>query len=327
MHNEQPRLSDNDLNTHCFVVMSRDRPHMLRQALSSLVVSPVTPINICVSDNSSSSELSLEAESVAKSFNCSFRSSSDVSISRHYHEIFSGLKYDFITILHDDDLVIPGFVESVLSEIQLDNYFSVLGFNALMFQTVNASSNSYKLTRCSPAPTCLSRSNLVLSKPFDVLFQWVGPFCTGIVPFSGLTFNASLYDRSFFDFYSKGNLFFDTLLVLIFSEMAPIKWNTQSTLVMIRVHDLRLTECADFSDSKSFANAVLSRYFSDWRVFVLMYYFLSTRKLSHAYISGSKMTLLIFLRYFLSLVLCSLVWPVNFVRHLIRKLSSLLTSF
>ena len=96
---------------------------------------------------------------------------------------------------------------------------------------------------------------------------------------------------------------------------------------MIRVHDLRLTECADFSDSKSFANAVLSRYFSDWRVVVLMYYFLSTRKLSHAYISGSKMTLLIFLRYFLSLVLCSLVWPVNFVRHLFRKLSNLLTSF
>ena len=73
--------------------------------------------------------------------------------------------------------------------------------------------------------------------------------------------------------------------MLIFSEMAPIKWNTQSTLVMIRVHDLRLTECADFSDSKSFANAVLSRYFSDWRVVVLMYYFsINTQVISCVYI-------------------------------------------
>ena len=34
----------------------------------------------------------------------------------------------------------------------------------------------------------------------------------------------------------------------------------QATLLMIRVHDLRLTEAAGFSDAMSFANAVAKRY-------------------------------------------------------------------
>ena len=300
---------------------------MLIQALNALSASTVSSFNICISDNSSTTQLKMSAKSVAHRFECLFRESHNVSVSRHYHEIFTDLNYDFITILHDDDLVMPGFVESILFEIQQDHRFSVLGFNAIMFQTKSHPYKSLAKTLTSSVPMLLSDNNIVLCNPFDVLFHWVSPFCTGIVPVSGLTFNTSLYQESFFEFYDQGCLYFDTLLVLLFSEVAPVKWYSQATLLMIRVHDLRLTEAAGFSDAMSFANAVAKRYKNSWKISLILGYFLAARKLPNLFRKNLKERTSSYFRYCGLLTACYFVWPVKFVRLMLGRLSRLISNF
>lgn len=302
---------------------------MLRQSLKALSAQceSESAVNIYVSDNSSNFQNSRKVELLCNQFDVGFRASENVSVAQHYHDIFMSLKFAYLTILHDDDLVMPGFVCSVFSEIQQDDSFSVFGFNALMFKELQYANSSYSTIHCSTSPTLNCKDNLILRSPSDVLFRWISPFCNGIVPLSGLTFNLSLYQESFFAFYARGGLFFDTLLVLLFSESAPVKWIAQSTLVMVKVHDLRLTEEADFFDSASFANAVLSRYVRDWKIPLLMNYFVSARKISQSYASNFISYLSIYSRYFVSLLLIFVVWPVGFVRLLFKKLANLLLLF
>ena len=77
------------IKTHCFVVMSRDRPHMLTNALNALFAHTLNGINVYVSDNSSSREFSREIVEICERFNVMLRVSNNVSIAQHYHEIFS----------------------------------------------------------------------------------------------------------------------------------------------------------------------------------------------------------------------------------------------
>lgn len=97
--------------------MSRDRPEILRQALHALKASCSDKHNIVISDNSSSPEISNRIHSICVAYNCLFIENRKVGISQYCHNILTGLDFSFLTILHDDDIVMPGFVPGRFGEL------------------------------------------------------------------------------------------------------------------------------------------------------------------------------------------------------------------
>ena len=143
-------------------------------------------MTIYVSDNSSSSTHSREIAQICDRYNVMLRVSNNVSIAQHYHEIFSELNFNYLTILHDDDLVLPGFVQSVLSEVySCTDDFSVLGFNGLLFKSVPSHVNSCLSTYSTSSTTFNANVDIQIDSPLQLLLRWISPFNVGIIPFLG----------------------------------------------------------------------------------------------------------------------------------------------
>jgi hypothetical protein len=305
--------------SHGFVVMSRDRPEMLRQAVNMFKFIVNSDHPLIISDNSSSAANSNEAKKISSEYNCIFWENDNLSVMTHYHSILSRREeYEYLTILHDDDIIMPGFLSAVEAQLGNEGNFSVIGYNALFCSAVPGS-HRFGDIKCSGRRTLNADSDVLISDPLQLLLRWVSPFCAGIAPLSGCTFNLKCYERWFFDVYSSSGLYFDTLLMMLFSEAAPIKWVSDSVGILLREHDSRLSAIASERDDLSFVNSAKSYFASYWRIRILLQFFLCSRQRSRAEGSASK-KLLTYSSYYLLLCFSFILWPRKVPSLLIRRL-------
>ena len=153
--------------------------------------------------------------------------------------------------------------------------------------------------------------------------RWISPFCTGVAPLSGCTFNLRFYEKWFFDVYSSADLYFDTILMMLLSEKAPIKWISESTIILLREHVARLTSIATEHDERVFVNTAETFFHRHWRIYPILQFYLNSRNIRHS----SPPFLVKVINYFgycSSLFICFLLWPKRVPRLLLRKLQTLL---
>ena len=303
--------------SHSFVIMSRDRPEMLRQTVKLFKFLSHPDHELIISDNSSSLVNSKAAKNICSEYECIFWGNDNLSVMSHYHSILSRREYDYLTIIHDDDLIMPGFSSVVAAQLGNENNFSVIGYNALFFNAF-PSSEPFGEIRCSGRRTLNEDSDVLIADPLELLLRWISPFCTGIAPISGCTFNLKCYEKWFFDIYSSSGLYFDTVLMMLLSEKAPIKWVSNNAVILLREHDSRLTSIASERDERAFAHAAKTYFSRPWQIRLLLKFYLHSSKRKRTFRPGDKAV--IYFNYCVCLFICFIVWPQKVPKLLIRKL-------
>ena len=245
-----------NLSSFAFIIMTRDRPRMLRHSLMSLSFQCRGKYRVILSDNSICSVNVSLNKALCSQYNAEYIKQSNLSICSHYDVLLKSLGINFVTILHDDDIVLPGFVDSVTNEIALDSSVAVLGINAFHFTESPSTSDRLGSITCTGFRHLRISEDVIVRTPTELLLEWISPFSRGISPVSGCTFNTHLYDPDYFKYYSNTGLYYDTILMLLFLKKGHIKWLGRSCLLLVREHPGRLTHVASRHDEQMFASAV-----------------------------------------------------------------------
>ena len=157
--------------------------------------------------------------------------------------------------------------------------------------------------------------------------RWISPFCTGIAPVSGCTFNTHLYDPSYFNHYSNTGLYYDTILMLLLATKGHIKWLGSSCLLMIREHSGRLTEISSTSDELLFVNSVSRLYNRSLKVNLLLNFYLYSRLRYRARINRSHLSFVDSYRYYTTLFRCFIHWPRRVPALILSKIIQISSPF
>ena len=183
--------------------MTRDRPRMLRHSLMSLSFQCRGKYRVILSDNSICPVNVSLNKALCNQYNAEYIKQSNLSICSHYDVLLKSHGINFVTILHDDDIVLPGFVDSVTNEIALDSSVAVLGINAFHFTESPSASDRLGSITCTGFRHLRISDDVIVRTPTELLLEWISPFSRGISPVSGCTFNTHLYDLDYFKYYSN----------------------------------------------------------------------------------------------------------------------------
>ena len=299
--------------------MSRDRPELLRQLVRLFRFYGNRKDDLIISDNSSTLANIRAVKDICAEHECILWENRNLTVASHYHRILSSIDYEYLTVIHDDDLIMPGYLSAVESQLCNGGTFSVVGYNALTFQAPIGSRYLGEI-KCSGRRTLNEASEVLITEPLELLLRWVSPFCNGIAPLSGCTFNLKFYDKCFYDIYSSAELYFDTVLMMLFSEKAPIKWLAERTMILLREHDSRLTSIASVHDEIVFADTALTHFSRYWKIYPILKFYLYARRCKRKCCSPLE-ELLNYVRYFVFLIMCLFIWPERIPRLLRFKLA------
>lgn len=308
-------------SSHAFVLMSRDRPHYLQHLISLFRFYGDSYTTLIISDNSSTAINRAAVKNIALKANCIYWQQTDLTVFAHYHKILTSTEFPYLTLIHDDDLILPGFINTVYSHIHQLKHLSVIGYNAFPFRSSSGSSDALSISISSRA-TLKEPRDLYIENPTQLLLRWISPFCNGIAPLSGCTFNLSLYDSDFFETYSSAELYFDTVLMILFSQRAPIKWVSTRPCILLHEHDTRLTSIATVHDEKLLVRTVTNLFPKDLFIRSISNFYLFSRSIRTPTTNYFTRTTN-FAFYLFFLFCCILLWPHKLPRFVLNKLSSL----
>jgi hypothetical protein len=309
-----------------FVIMTRDRPRMLRHSLASLSFQCHGKYRVILSDNSTSSANISANKSLCNQCNAEYIKQSNLSLCSHYDVLLKSLDTNFVTILHDDDIVLPGFVDSIANVVALDTSIAVLGINGFHFTESLSASDRLGSITCVGFRHLRISDDVTIRTPTELLLQWISPFSRGISPVSGCTFNTRLYDPDYFNYYSNTGLYYDTILMLLLLKKGHIKWLGRSCLLMVREHPGRLTHVASHHDERMFTSAVHHLYKKSSKVKLMLNFYIYSRLNSRSRASKARLSLADTLRYYFYLIRCFLQWPLRVPSLLLSKFCNLSTS-
>jgi len=238
---------------HTFVVLSRNRPHMLLGLLNSLIDACTPVSHILVSDNSTNSNSRDHVRVLCNDLNIRLIHHCNLTIYEHYHYVLNSSATPYVSILHDDDIAYGGINDIVNSAIISYPNASAIAFNGCL---VSSHGNT-------PSPTQLAwKTNkpvLKISSSEQLLSHWISPLAIGIAPFSTYVFNTKAYDQSWFFAYKNASLFYDTILVALFASRGPVIWINKPIMAVLQ-HDLSLTSEASIHDDIAFVGTYLKTF-------------------------------------------------------------------
>jgi hypothetical protein len=305
---------------HLFVVLSRNRPDYLSILINSMLEESIPPNDIVISDNSDCHESRNEVISFARACGIRIRLQVGLSIMEHYDNVLTQYPSSYITILHDDDYVLPGFY--ILIKQLLVSYpnFSAYGLNGLISNPKFTKSRFHMLSFYS------FREILIFSDFLSLLFGWISPLSHGIAPFSGYTFNTHFYCSSFFDKYSPALLYYDTILVALFASKAPVLWSSKPVLC-IRHHESSLTSIVSLNDVYSFATTCNEVFYGYPALTASLNTFICYRKLQLSVFRRPIEFCIRFFNYYRALLNFFALVPVSFIPFLVQKIHTSIIRF
>lgn len=114
-----------------FWVLSRNRPSLLKQTLLSVTPQLSSSVTLIVSDNSDNEEVTLM---LAQNFpHVAVRARRPVlSALEHFKAILQESTADFITLFHDDDLLLPGYIDKMTARLMANPGASAVACNGFV---------------------------------------------------------------------------------------------------------------------------------------------------------------------------------------------------
>jgi glycosyltransferase involved in cell wall biosynthesis len=105
------------------MIPTYNRTHLLEQAILSAINQKTSaPYSIVVVDNNTNCELSTQVQNIAKRFRSQkiilYKNEANIGMYGNWNRCITLAKTEWITILNDDDLLLPNFVESSVSQMR-----------------------------------------------------------------------------------------------------------------------------------------------------------------------------------------------------------------
>ncbi len=219
--------------TVCVCIPTRNRLEYLKEALQSVLSQTFRDSRIIVSDDASESETALAVEAYLRKLD-------DPRISYVYHKnnlkefghgrfLFGQCSEEVFTILHDDDIWLPSFLERILSVLVKDPSLACVTANQYIIDA-NGSRRS-ELTKKYWRQMGRDRypeGRLHILEPF---------LAHGFFTLSSTVFRASVLRRSsLVDPEYEGNFNFDINLFLRLGERNEVAYYLPEPLAAYRIH-------------------------------------------------------------------------------------------
>jgi GT2 family glycosyltransferase len=205
-------------------VLSRDRPHYLREALNSICKEREASIEIIISDNSEGNEVQhmVEAEFPRLTY---VRRYPPVSAMEHFRIILCEVTAQYFVLFHDDDVMMDDYAQKMVSALRDHPEASAVACNALF---IHGDKRSKQLMMGSFSHSCSITNPQQLLKPYLEIGD------ARPAPFPGYMYRSSLLGDLHLD-PKLGGKYADVSFLTQLVQRGPIVWIAQP-LMYYRLH-------------------------------------------------------------------------------------------
>lgn len=207
------------------VLLSRDRPYYLREALRSALSQTGDRIEVIVSDNS-------VADDVARMLTAEFadvpcvRREPQLGAFDHFRSVIEGATTDLIVMFHDDDVLLDGYVDNLRSRMEADQTLAAVCCNATILRGEQVTTEMF-------APNV--DVDVTLRAPEDLLRQYFSLSPKGPAPFPGYMYRRTAIQGLFLD-PRHGGKYSDVSFLLKVLQRGALLW-LKTPLMRYRIHD------------------------------------------------------------------------------------------
>lgn len=207
-------------------ILCRDRPGYLTHSINSILDRNINRAKLIISDNSISNDV--EALCLSKYRHITYvRRWPPLNGIEHLEKIISETRNKYLVLFHDDDLMMPNYVETLFGYMEEHKQVVSVGCAA---EVIDGNGNSKNSTYCGN-----SKEPKFVTTPQQLLDAYIG-LRENIdhPPFPSYFYRTEYLQRGMFD-YSDGGKYADVSFLIKLLAKGPIVWHP-SLLVKYRLH-------------------------------------------------------------------------------------------
>ena len=307
------------MNLLTVVLLCHNRPSYAIEAINSILNQSNSSFDFVISDNSSNTQL---REIVHNNFSALNYKSwfPGIPVIDHFQWAFSSVSTPYFVVFHDDDLMEPEYVQTILDQFNATPSAVAVATNSITINSLGVPSKK----RFSRHITSFvsPRRNITFREKHKFVQQYLAADLGGTANFSSYAYNTELIKGIYPDL-SKCRFYFDTLFLSRILERGPIIWINEP-LVRMRCHDTTISSSCGVRDyksfisltSKEFGNKIKQLYIDEYH-FTHLYVTLEKRGRGLPYPA---------LKFFISVLQMLLISSSTFRRRILNKLLQLVYS-
>jgi glycosyltransferase involved in cell wall biosynthesis len=234
------------------VIASCNRPKLLTEALLSAIIAvsqcKAAETRVVVSDNSTNSH----SASLLSVLHGDIEVRSRIDHLRgvdHFNLILREASSDYIMIMHDDDRLMPQFLNRLVQTLEKNPSLSAAAANAHLIDSDSIPKGS----------TMIKESNdILLSSPQELLWQYFGDNAYNIAPFPAYIYRRKAIEDIHLN-EEMGGKHSDVSYLCKVTERGPVQWFSEP-LYVYRQHASNDTRAYSVGDRISLLNYLDKRY-------------------------------------------------------------------
>jgi glycosyltransferase involved in cell wall biosynthesis len=229
------------------VVLTRDRPTFLRECLTSIANQVVSyPWHLIVSNNSVGDET---GHMLAKEWpTIQVRRYYSISVYEHIKTTIKLCSSKYLMIFHDDDLLLPGYLEKALHALESNSWIAAVACN------------SYLYVNEKPSALCMrdTRNDVMISSYLQLFQRYTNPWAGGAPPWSPYIYRRSALNPDYIDNTIAGK--YSDISFLLFVLGHGVFYWCAEPLSLYRTHEESDNSEFVFRDKLRLVNYVHSNY-------------------------------------------------------------------
>jgi glycosyltransferase involved in cell wall biosynthesis len=238
------------MNLLTVILLCHNRPVLAREAVKSILNQNEKDFKFIISDNSSNKEMNdlIKNEFASLEYISWFPG---VPVFEHFKRVISLVDSQYFVLFHDDDIMEPEFIKTILDQFESNPTAAAIGTNAFLMTSAGQSSEEkYAFSSRNRTESFYDRRNFVV--------RYLASDLGGISPFCSYAYNTELVQGLYPD-YSKARNYCDTIFLTDVLKRGPIIW-VNKPLVRVRCHDDNLSTSSGVGDYKGFLSFIRMEY-------------------------------------------------------------------
>lgn len=212
------------MKTLTIYILCHNRPDSAREAIQSVIDQTSWTFTLTVSDNSSNDDVERMVKSEFPDIHY-IRRTPMLRVSLHFNRCIEEANTDYFCLFHDDDIMSPNYVESMMQCAHINPSAIAIGCNA----------NNEKFGKLEPRTSFRSfRKYELVGSPRNLAMRYFSRAQSGFAPFPGYIYNRHLVGD--LRLPVDGGKYADVTWLLCLSMKAPIVW-INSPLMIYRMHE------------------------------------------------------------------------------------------
>ena len=244
-------IGESKMNLLTVVLLCHNRPDFAIESIRSIINQSTSEFDIVISDNSSDKKLNdiVSSDFPSLEYKSLFPG---IPAIEHFQKVISSVVTPYFVMFHDDDVMEPEYVRSILKQFSATPHAAAVGTNGIMINSVGkrimlgAAGNPHVFTS--------SNGNKIFCEKNKFLLQYLAGDFGGAANFSSYAYNTKIIKGIYPDI-TKCRYYFDTIFLSQILERGPIIW-VNEPLVRLRNHDSAISSSSGVLDYKSFISLI-----------------------------------------------------------------------